>query len=171
MPTAFDKAFEALIGHEGAFKCEKEDRMDWTGGQVGKGRLVGTKYGITAGTYPNVDIAALTLDEAKAIYKRDFWDVVGADQLAEGVGFQIFDAAVNHGVSRAIKIAQEAMSIPADGISGPLTKRTLAAMDPLKFTMRFLANRLRFMTQVSTWPKYGKGWALRIAGNLELGAK
>ena len=35
-----------------------------------------TKFGITKRYYPNVDIANLTIEEAKAIYKRDRKSVV-----------------------------------------------------------------------------------------------
>jgi hypothetical protein len=44
--------------------------MGWTTGIIGKGICKGTKYFISAMTYPDLDIKNL-LDQAKAIYKRD----------------------------------------------------------------------------------------------------
>lgn len=35
--------------------------------------------------------------------------------------------------------------------------------------MRLLAARLEFMTGLSVWPQFGKGWARRIAQNLRYG--
>jgi hypothetical protein len=31
---------------------------------------------------------------------------------------------------------------------------------------KFNGYRLKFMTDLNTWDKFGKGWARRIAGNL-----
>ena len=52
--------------HEGGFQKMHNDRANWTGGQVGVGTLVGTKYGITCLDLRGVDIQNLTLDQAVA---------------------------------------------------------------------------------------------------------
>lgn len=52
----FDKAFDRLIGHEAGYSNDRRDPGNWTGGIVGKGQLKGTKFGIAANTYPNLDI-------------------------------------------------------------------------------------------------------------------
>src|SRR5690554_991684 len=75
----FDLAFERLIGHEGKFTDNRADRGNWTTGRVGVGELKGTKFGISAMTYPHLDIKSLTLEQAKDIYLRDFWLRAGAD--------------------------------------------------------------------------------------------
>jgi lysozyme family protein len=33
--------------------------------------------------------------------------------------------------------------------------------------MRFVAQRLRFWASLSSWPTFGKGWAIRAATDLE----
>ena len=66
----FDVIFDRVLGHEGGFQADPRDRGNWTGGEVGKGELKGTKYGLAAMTYPELDIPALTLAEAEAIYSR-----------------------------------------------------------------------------------------------------
>ena len=55
----FEKAFERLIGHEGGYSTDRNDPGNWTGGKVGSGTFKGTKYGIAANTYPNLDIKNL----------------------------------------------------------------------------------------------------------------
>uniref|UniRef100_UPI00300981B3 glycosyl hydrolase 108 family protein n=1 Tax=Acinetobacter higginsii TaxID=70347 RepID=UPI00300981B3 len=102
----FDKAFDRLIGHEAGYSIDKRDPGNWTGGKIGIGVLKGTKYGIAANTYPNLDIKNLTLDQAKQIYKKDWWDKLGADSLHSAIVFQLWDFAVNAGKSRAIKELQ-----------------------------------------------------------------
>jgi lysozyme family protein len=162
----FEKAFAELIGNEGGFKRENEDRMDWDSGHVGVGNLVGTKYGLSAGSYPNLDIPNLTLDDARAIYRADFWSKFDGDSLDYEVAFQLFDADVNHGMGNGTRFMQRALGVADDGKIGPVTLRALHAMDPLTFNMLFLAERLEFFTKCSTWDKDGRGWARRVAGNM-----
>ena len=161
----FDLAFERLLGHEGAFTDDPDDRGNWDTGIVGKGNLKGTKYGIAAMSYPNLDIKNLTEDQAKAIYRRDFWAPVHADELPEVVRFDVFDAAVNHGASQAAKWLQRAVGTSADGVIGAVTVGAARATGPL-IAAYFNGQRLMFYTDLGTWPKYSKGWARRVASNL-----
>ena len=138
----FDIAFERLIGHEGGYVNHHDD----PGGE--------TKYGITKRSYPSEDIKNLTLEQAKAIYLRDFWEPLGDEHPA--VKFQAFDLAVNSGVSRAQAFLVEA-------------KQT--ASDPAGIILAFNALRLQFYTDLRTWGSFGKGWTRRIAGNLRLAAE
>jgi lysozyme family protein len=151
----FDTAFEALIGHEGGFVDHPND----PGGA--------TKYGISKRSYPNEDIPNLTLARAKEIYRRDFWNAVKGDQLPYPVAFEVFDAAVNHGVGTAVRLLQKACGVSADGILGPVSLATAQAMDPLKFKCRFNGARLQFYTDLPNWQSFGKGWARRVANNLK----
>lgn len=139
----FDTAFERLIGHEGGYVNHAKD----PGGE--------TKFGISKRQYPDLDIAALTLDEAKAIYKRDYWNAIGGDDLPYPVAFEVFDAAVNHGVSRALGFMEEA-----------LQGEDSRTINPDRFIRRFNGVRLEFFTNLRTWPAFGKGWARRVANNL-----
>jgi lysozyme family protein len=57
----FLRAFELLVGHEGGFTDDPRDTGSWTGGNAGAGQLKGRKYGISAASYPNLDIKNLQL--------------------------------------------------------------------------------------------------------------
>lgn len=164
--SKFDQAFEELIGHEGGFKKQSSDRMDWTGGQVGKGVLKGTKFGLSAGTYPDLDIENLTVEQAKVIYRRDWWDKFIGDDLDYEVAFQVFDADVNHGAGNGTRMVQRALGVVDDGHIGPITMAAWKRMERLEFCLRFLSERLVFMTKVSTWDENGRGWARRVASNM-----
>lgn len=166
----FDKAFEILIGHEGGYTNNPNDNGNWTGGAKGKGTLKGTKYGIAANSYPNLDIKNLTLAEAKAIYKRDYWDKVRCDELPEKVRFQIFDMAVNAGTNRAIKILQQSLGFPTREVDGILGKNTLAkiqAADGDSLVLLYSANRIEFYTSLGTFGTFGKGWMRRVASSIK----
>lgn len=169
--TMFDKAFERVFTNEGGFQDDPKDRGNWTSGKIGVGELKGTKFGLAAMTYPQLDIKNLTLSQAKEIYKRDWWDKLGMERFRSAMQYQMFDAAINHGMHNATKILQYAVSAKADGIIGPKTRAAAASMELNDLLMCFLAERLVFMTDIRTWEHYGKGWARRIAHNLKLASK
>ena len=153
----FDEAFDRLIGHEGGYVNHPND----PGGE--------TNWGISKRSYPALDIARLTRDQAKTIYKRDFWDVIGEAHPA--IKFQVFDFAVNSGVQTAIRKLQAALGVADDGVFGPVSKKGLADADLNDVLMRFMAQRIRFWASLTTWPTFGKGWALRAASQLEYASK
>jgi len=167
----FDEAFNRLINHEGGFSDDRSDPGNWTGGRVGVGELKGTKFGIAANTYGDLDIKSLTLEDAKKIYYRDWWLKAGADQLDAAIVFQMWDFAVNAGMSTAKRALQRAARVADDGQIGPLTIRAVRAMSTTDVLMRFNAQRLKHYTSLSTWPNFGKGWTNRVAGQLEYGAE
>ena len=167
----FDEAFRRLIGHEGGYSTDRRDPGNWTGGRVGVGTLKGTKFGLAANTYPNLDIKNLTLAQAKAIYKKDWWDKLGADGMHSAIVFQLWDFAINAGKSRAIKELQQAVGVPADGIIGPQTLAAVNAHDLNDVILSLTAERLKFYTSLSTFKTYGKGWTNRVADNLKYAAQ
>jgi lysozyme family protein len=162
----FDVAFERLLGSEGALSLVPSDPGNWTGGMVGVGALHGTKYGISAASYPTEDIANITKEHAKFLYKRDFWNRIHADELYDGVAFQTFDFAVNSGINTAVRYLQRAVGVADDGVWGPISKKAAFNAGETDTLLRLNGLRLDYMTRLSTWPTFGKGWARRIAKNL-----
>ena len=167
----FDEAFDRLIGHEGGWSDDPKDPGNWTGGRVNVGQLKGTKFGIAANTYGDLDIQNLTLAQARGIYYRDWWLKAGADQLDAAIVFQLWDFAVNAGMPTAVRALQRAARVADDGSIGPMTLRAVRAMAVTDVLMRFTAQRLRFYTSLSTWGTYGKGWTNRVAGQLDYAAE
>ena len=166
----FDKAFELLIGHEGGFTQNPKDAGNWTGGKVGIGKLLGTKYGIAANSYPDLDIKNLTLDHAKLIYKRDYWNKARCDELPIDLAFHVFDMCVNSGISRGVKLLQKTVGTTEDGIIGAKTLAAVKSMDVNQAVLLYNANRLQFYTSLKDFSNFGKGWTNRVANNLRLGA-
>ena len=160
----FDQAFDRLIGHEGGYSDDQRDLGNWTSGKVGVGELKGTKYGIAAHSYPYLDIKNLTLEQAKEIYKRDFWDIIG--QAHPAIKFQLFDAAVNHGHGNAIRFLQRAVKVADDGQWGKFSQAALVAMEHNDVLLRFVAFRLRFWASLRSFDVYGRGWTSRGGDNL-----
>jgi lysozyme family protein len=145
----FDRAFEIIIGEEGGYVDDKRD----PGGR--------TKYGISQRAYPNEDIAAITLDRAKMIYKRDYWDVVKGDQLPWHWAIAVFDCAVNQGVSVATKFLQDALGVMVDGVIGPRTIKAAQTADDRKLARFFALRAIRY-SNLSTYNTFGYGWMTRL---------
>ena len=170
MSLTFDQAFDRLIGHEGNFTNDRQDRGNWTTGVIGKGELKGTKYGISAMTYPDLDIKSLSLQQAKKIYKRDWWDKINADQIDSALVFQVWDFAINAGMGTAKRKLQKAVGVAEDGMIGKQTIQAINNTELNDVLMKFNAERLKYYTSLSTWSRYGKGWTLRVAGQLNYAA-
>lgn len=164
----FDEAFNLTVGHEVGFTLNKADAGNWTGGKIGSGVLKGTKYGIAANTYPNEDIKNLTLERAKFLYKRDFWDKAKCDQLPDGLRFHVFDVSVNSGVSRGVKTLQQALGVTADGVIGNQTIGASKSQKSEEVLLRFYSFRIAFYTSLDSFKTFGKGWMNRVASNMKL---
>lgn len=130
-----------------------------------------TKYGVTQGTYddyrfhkdlPKQTVANATQEEAAEISKTGYWDQMLCDELPSGVDLSLMDMGYNAGPSRAIKILQEILRLPADGIVGPETIGAAHAVkDPGMLCTTYAVGRMDYYEQLSTWPTYGKGWSRR----------
>lgn len=151
----FDDAFEKLIGHEGGYVNNPAD----PGGE--------TKFGISRRAYPLEDIKAMTLGRAKFLYQRDYWGPAGCDAVPDGVKFDLFDCAVNSGVTAAVRLLQNAVGAAPDGILGPLTLQAVNSMPVPRLVARFNGWRLAFMANTPQWETFSRGWARRIASNLK----
>lgn len=154
----FDKAFETVIGHEGGYVNDPED----PGGE--------TKYGITKRTYPHLDIKNLTLEQAKAIYKKDFWDKARVTEITRLYDLQmlLFDIAVNHGVKDSAVFLQRALGVDDDGVIGPITLAAAKEANKRDLIARINGYRLLdyAVTLKNMFPRYGRGWTIRTAENL-----
>lgn len=123
MTAAFDRAFTDLMQHEGGAKFT--DHPADRGGP--------TKYGISQRAYPDVNIGELTEEQAKAIYRRDFWDRLQCDLLPPQIAIKLFNVAVNMGIRPAAKLLQEALNflrteqLAVDGVLGPVTRTVILA--------------------------------------------
>lgn len=157
----FERAFEALLKREGDFA----DHPDDPGGA--------TRYGITERVARSHgyrgDMRDLPIELAKRIARAEYWDAVRADELPDAVRFDVFDGAYHASPKQAIKWLQRAGGVKADGDLGPKTLLAVRLADPHLLSRRYNHHRLRFLTDLPTWPSFGRGWARRIADNL-LGA-
>lgn len=158
----FDTAFDITIGFEGNYQCLENDRGNWTGGKVGEGELRGTKYGISAMAYPDVDIKNLTIEQAREIYKRDYWDRCKCAFMPDALSIALFDFAVNSGTKRAIRYLQMALSVTIDGVIGNQTIGACNRIPTKDVLEKFIRYRLEFLMGLKNWKYFGGGWGYRV---------
>jgi lysozyme family protein len=146
---AWDKAIKFVLSYEGGYVNDPND----AGGE--------TNFGISKRSYPSLDIKALTVDQARDIYKRDFWTTVCADQLPENLAIAAFDCAVNQGVGIASRLIQVALGVAVDGVIGPKTIGAAYRAGDYGVWLFLLERAKRYMqTQgVQTW---GANWGERL---------
>lgn len=123
--SGFDAAFAFVVGVEAGYVNDPND----PGGE--------TKFGISKRAYPNEDIPNLTLERAKQLYQRDYWDAADCEPLPWGRGLMQFDAAVNQGVSFAKTLTGRLEDMAAD-------------------------RAVRYTKSIH-FPQFGRGWMRRLA--------
>ncbi|WP_419900665.1 glycoside hydrolase family 108 protein [Roseomonas sp. USHLN139] len=163
--SLFDDWFAQLMEHEGAYSDDPRDPGNWTGGKEGVGKLLGTKYGIAANTFPTLDIRNLTLADAAGIYRVRYFPQ-SFEALPPGIAWALADAAVNSGMSRAVKWLQQVVGSPADGLFGPATLRAVQSAvqqrGAAQVRAHMLTERALFMAALPTFSTYGRGWFRRL---------
>lgn len=136
---------------EGGYQNNPNDIGNWTGCEIGVGINKGTNFGISACSYPDLDIINLTPQQAKEIFYRDFWVPSGASaMLTKELALLVLDTAVLHGVNAAKNWLDEV---------GP---------DPFEFA----AKRLMVYVKHPKWNIFGLAWTKRVADLLnEIGGQ
>lgn len=124
-----------------------------------------TNYGITiavarANGYSG-SMRALTLETAKAIYKKEYADKCGFDDLPAGLDYAVLDYAVNSGVSRANKVLRRVINL-ADNAAFSQVLGQLSTRDTKAVISAVDAERLKFLQSLRTWPTFGPGWGRRV---------
>ena len=158
--SSYDAALARLLAHEGGYTNHPSD----PGGP--------TNYGITIHDYRKyvksnataADVKAMTLDEAKRIYRAKYWDAQRCDELPAGVDYAVFDYGVNSGIGRSGKVLRRCLNL-ADN-SSAVNDMVIAAanrIDAAKLVTAICDERLRFLQALRTWPVFGKGWGRRVA--------
>jgi len=121
-----------------------------------------TNFGISQKAYPHINIENLTVDQAKNIYKIDYWDRIQANAMPPAFRLMVFDCAVNQGIGFATKTMQRIVGVKPDGIIGPVTRDALKKVDGYSFINLFAMARHRHYSSLDGWQHFGRGWSKRL---------
>lgn len=151
-----DEAIALIIELEGGYVNDPAD----PGGE--------TKYGISKKAHPKEDIASLTVERAREIYRSDYWNPTAARiyDITPRLAAVLFDSAVNQGNGAAAKLLQGVLHVAQDGIIGPATLAALQdvvdARGEAWVMAQFQAARVMRYAANTNWPRYGRGWMNRV---------
>jgi lysozyme family protein len=142
-----------------------------------------TKWGVTIGRLATIkgvklpkagtsaynrlvdDLKALSPDEIKAIYKRDYWDAVRGDDLPPGVDFAVADFGLNSGPSRAAKYLCRCLGLKqSDSLNNEVVQAARRS-NAADLVNAYCDARAAFLTQIAvgTQAKFRKGWLNRVS--------
>lgn len=163
----FDACLAVVLGHEGGYVNHPNDRGGATNKGVTQRRY--DEYRASIGL-PLQDVKNITNEEVTAIYKKYYWIPARCDRMPPPLDLMLFDAAVNHGPSRAVKMLQRVLGVTEDGIVGP---KTLAALDEdvaahgVEWVcQQFLQEREAFYRRIvdadAAQKVFLKGWLARV---------
>ena len=72
------------------------------------------------------------------------------------LGFQLFDAAINHGIGNAIRMLQRAVGVADDGVVGKITLGAINEKTLDDVLVLFNAERLEFYSKLKTFDTFGQ---------------
>jgi len=146
----FDYCIPHILEEEGGYTNNKRD----PGGE--------TKYGISKRSYPSLDIPALSENQAKSIYRRDYWDVNNLDSLSLPLALCVLDCAVNQGNAVAVPLLQRLVGAKDDGDIGPQTLQSIRQYVMRELVVNYMAERGVRYANTKNFETFGRGWMRRL---------
>ncbi|HYX37232.1 MAG TPA: glycosyl hydrolase 108 family protein [Oligoflexus sp.] len=154
----FDEMIDFIIDKiEGGYSNDKRDN----GGE--------TKWGISLKSHPELAgrIQSLTRDEAKKIYRREYFIPGYVSKYPSKVRLSVLDGSINHGILGNNRLVQKALkslgcNILVDGVVGPKTLAALRSVDPLDFIVAHCKFRLALFRGHLDYQWAGAGWESRV---------
>lgn len=167
----FDQFFPTLLKHEGGFVDNPND----PGGATNKGITLRTFQNFAdhlLGIEPSLkNLEALTDDQAKAIYKAQYWDKIRADQFPSyNLAVFTFDFYVNAG-GNGVKVLQQTLkdlgqNVDVDGVIGSGTVKSVCSVDIQALYKGYKEGRRAYYKGLAEKnPKFNtflKGWLARV---------
>ena len=161
--ATFAVAIPTILAHEGGYVNNPAD----PGGE--------TNFGITKRDHPDLDIRALTKEQAAEIYRRDFWEPLRLGEVGDDrVATKLLDMAVNMGPRTMGRLLQRALNyilpnrpMAIDGIIGDFTVAAVNSVsDPTLLLEALRAyHALRYVELVEgpdpRYDQFAKGWLRR----------
>ncbi len=174
VPADFEAALVHVLEMEGGFTDDPDD----PGGPTNKGitlavfaRHMGRAV-LDATRGDLVDrLRRIEPAVVREIYAARYWRPSRAGEMAPALALMHFDASVNHGLTGAAKLLQQALNrrsaqLDVDGEIGHLTMAAARAADTRRLVEDYaVARRERYRALPHFW-KFGRGWLNRVAKTL-----
>lgn len=165
-----DSILDGILAREGGFVDNPADH----GGATNLG-ITQAELSAWLGRPATVaEVQGLSRDDAKAIYRKDYYHTPKIDQLPESIQPVMLDAAVNSGPGQSIRFLQEVLNdqgygpLAVDGGIGPATLAAAAKADAALgkcLAGALIAKRRAFLQQLAvnnpSQQRFEAGWMAR----------
>jgi lysozyme family protein len=170
MTTVLDEALAFTLGNEGGYTNHPAD----PGGATNFG-IIQRELDRWNGAHPELafpgSVKDLSLEQAKAIYRMNYWRWDGIADAALAV--KLFDIGVNCGTGTSVKLLQKAIDtlvdppIPVDGQLGPATLGAANAQPPGALMQALCQAQAQYYQAIvdrnPSQSVFLKGWLTRAA--------
>ena len=152
----FQSIISNTLNEEGGYVNDPQD----PGGE--------TKFGISKRAHPDLDIKNLSIDQAKEIYRKEYYENTNIDQLSDyKLTRKVFDIGVNIGPKRAIKFLQSTMNdlgydLKVDGLLGSKTLNTVNSHEDQNEIVELFKGKIKEYYKSLKSKRFGKGWLKRL---------
>ncbi|WNM18606.1 glycoside hydrolase family 108 protein [Flavobacterium capsici] len=158
----FQLIFSKTLFWEGGEKLHKV--ADDAGGYT----KYGIAYNFNKSHFQSLDeFKKMTLEKASEIAYFNYCVPIKLQLVKEDCQAMLFDMAFNMGVKTAIKCAQRALKLKADGIIGEKTKAALKNLDKETLYYQRMMVYQKIVDKNETQKKFFKGWKNRADYFLE----
>lgn len=160
----FEACLAHTLQHEGGWADHPAD----PGGATMRGVTLATFRAFKGRAASKDELRAISDADLRAIYRRQYWDLIKGDDLPAGLDLVAFDAAVNSGPARGAKWLQRALGVADDGVIGMQTLDAARRANATEAINDALDRRLAFMRAARdargnpAWPTFGRGWQRRV---------
>lgn len=161
----FADALEHVLEMEGGFTDDPYD----PGGPTNKGITLGVyaewkgvSLDVASRAALKAELKQIPDDVVRAIYRQRYWLPAHCNELLPALAFFHFDAAVNQGVTGAMRLLQRAVGTDADGEIGPNTRAAISRLAVEEALQRYAeVRRARYRALPHFW-RFGRGWLARV---------
>ncbi|MDH4981309.1 TIGR02594 family protein [Hyphomicrobium sp. D-2] len=161
----FDEALAHVLEMEGGYTDDPHD----PGGPTNRGITLAT-YAAWQGVQLNAatrlglkaELRRIGADAVRDIYFARYWRPAHCNEMASALALFHFDAAVNHGVTGAMRLLQRAVGTDVDGEIGPNTRAAIGRLSVEQCLERYAeVRRARYRALPHFW-RFGRGWLRRV---------
>lgn len=166
----FERALVHVLEMEGGWSDDPHD----PGGPTNQGITLGVYAAFTGRTLDATNTEAvkgelrrIAPETVREIYLRRYWRPSRAADFEPALALMHFDTSVNHGLSAAARMLQEAAGATVDGEIGPETRAAVAARGIDRLLDAYAEiRRARYRALPHFW-RFGRGWLRRVDMTLE----
>jgi len=152
----FENAVSIVMKIEGGFVNDSKD----PGGA--------TKWGISQKSFPNIDIANLTDEQARSLYFTHYWVPAKCALMPERLRLIYFDMCVLHGINAATTTLQKALNnagqhVLVDGVIGSETLNAAVYLEPDRLRSYRVLRISNIVLNKPAMERFWYGWYKRAS--------